>query len=89
MTFEGIAALLSQGLLVIVYVVGPPLAAAMAVGVVIAILQAATQIQETSLTFVPKMIAIGVTLVFTGKWGMIHLIEFFRRVMDQFQTLGR
>jgi flagellar biosynthesis protein FliQ len=89
MTFEGIASLLSQGLLVIVYVVGPPLAAAMAVGVIIAILQAATQIQETSLTFVPKMVAIAVTLVFTGKWGMNHMIDFFRRVMEQFQVLGR
>jgi flagellar biosynthesis protein FliQ len=89
MTFEGIASLLSQGLLVIVYMVGPPLAVAMATGVVIAILQAATQIQETSLTFVPKMIAIGVTLAFTGKWSMNHVIEFFRRVMEQFQVLGR
>jgi len=89
MTFEGIASILSQALIVIVYVVGPPLAAAMAVGVVIAILQAATQIQETSLTFVPKMVAIVVTMAFTGKWSMNHLLEFFRKVMDQFQVLGR
>lgn len=45
---------------------GPLLVISMLVGIVIAILQAATQIHEQTITFVPKLLVIGMILVFTG-----------------------
>lgn len=50
--------LMQRALLTVMIVAGPMVAAAMAVGVIIALLQALTQVQEMTLTFVPKIIAI-------------------------------
>ncbi len=81
MTIEGVIQLGMQAILTIFFVVGPPLAVAMAVGLFIAIFQATTQIQETSLTFVPKMTAIALTLIYTGRWSINHMISFVQEVM--------
>jgi flagellar biosynthetic protein FliQ len=89
MTVEIVLELSLKALLTILYVVGPPLAAAMAVGLIISVLQAATQIQETSLTFVPKIAAMGVTLLLSGRWGIGHLTVFLREVMDRMATMGQ
>ncbi len=59
---------------------GPLLIISMAVGIVIAILQAATQIHEQTLTFVPKLVTIGVVLILTGQNMLVSLQEFFREI---------
>lgn len=89
MTIETVLQISSQALMTILFVIGPPLAAAMAVGLLVAVLQAATQIQETSLTFVPKMAAAGVALLFTARWSINHLMSFMDAMMDHFEVLGR
>ncbi len=58
----------------IVYLAGPVLLAAMAVGIVISILQAITQINEQTLTFIPKMIAVILTLVVMAPW-MLRILQ--------------
>lgn len=55
---------------------GPILIISMVVGILISILQAATQIHEQTLTFVPKLIVIGIILVITGN-GMLKLMQEF------------
>ncbi|MEA3402294.1 MAG: flagellar biosynthesis protein FliQ [Armatimonadota bacterium] len=55
---------------------GPVLGVALVVGVAIAILQAVTQIQEMTLTFVPKVIAIGLTILACGSWMLRSLASF-------------
>ena len=55
---------------------GPILAVALVVGVVISILQAVTQIQEMTLTFVPKILAIGLTMLVAGSWMLRSLVSF-------------
>ena len=50
---------------------GPPLGVALAVGLVVSLLQAVTQINEETLAFVPKVLAIGVALVLSGPF-MLH-----------------
>ena len=55
---------------------GPMLLLSMAVGVLISVLQAATQIHEQTLTFVPKLIVIGVVCLITGSWMLTSLQEF-------------
>lgn len=55
---------------------GPILFVALVVGVAIGILQAVTQVQEMTLTFVPKIIAIGLTILVCGSWMLRALISF-------------
>ena len=63
---------------------GPVLAVALVVGVAVSILQAVTQIQEMTLTFVPKVLAIGLTILVAGPWMLRSLVSFaeelFRRL---------
>ena len=89
MTIETIIQLSGHAMLTVLFVIGPPLAAAMAVGLFVAIMQAATQIQETSLTFVPKLTAAGITLIFTSRWSINHLIAFMNQVMSQFEGVAK
>ncbi|MDD5309456.1 MAG: flagellar biosynthetic protein FliQ [Deltaproteobacteria bacterium] len=89
MTIETVIEIVLQSLLVTIFVVGPSILAAMAVGMIVAILQAATQIQETSLTFVPKLLAVGVTLIVTGRWSINHLVGFFHDVLNRFPTVSQ
>ena len=59
---------------------GPVLLASMAIGIIISILQAATQIHEQTLTFVPKLLVIGIMLLLTGQNIMVALQEFARDI---------
>jgi len=65
-----------QAILTAFYVAGPILLVSMVVGIVISILQATTQINEQTLTFVPKLIAIALSLLVFGQWMLTKVIEF-------------
>lgn len=54
----------------------PLLVAVMLVGLVVSVIQVATQVQEMSLTFVPKLVACGGMLVFAGPWMLTKLTQF-------------
>ena len=60
----------------------PPLLASLVVGLVISLLQALTQVQEQTLTFVPKIIATILVLIITAGWMLDTLREFAARVFD-------
>jgi len=60
---------------------GPLLGAILLVGVVIGIIQAATSIQEMTLSFVPKLIFIVVILVLIGNWQITVFTDYFERVL--------
>lgn len=55
-------------------VAGPILMAALLVGVVVSLLQTITQIQEMTLTFVPKLVASGLIILFSGRWMIRTLV---------------
>ena len=78
--------LLRQGVLEVLVIASPLLLAALLVGLVVAILQATTSIQEQTLTFVPKVLAILLMLAFLGGWMFSTLGEYtaelFRRIPD-------
>ncbi|BCS80477.1 flagellar biosynthesis protein FliQ [Anaerocellum diazotrophicum] len=67
-----------QAILTAFYVAGPILLVSMVVGIIISILQATTQINEQTLTFVPKLIAIALSLLIFGQWMLAKVIEFTR-----------
>lgn len=68
--------MLQTAVVVTAKVSAPILLLSMAVGVIIAIFQAATSIQEQTLTFVPKLIIIALVLVMSGSWILSTLVDF-------------
>jgi len=70
--------MLNQMLWQTALIAGPILAAILIVGILISIMQVATQIQEMTLTFVPKLIVSGLLLVFLGPWMLSQLVQFAR-----------
>lgn len=76
-----------QALYLALILTGPPVLVAMLVGLVISLIQATTQIQEQTLTFVPKLVAITVTIAVTGPWIMGQLIQFSVQLFERFPEL--
>ena len=60
--------LLQLAITTILYITGPMLTVGLLVGVVISVVQAATQVQEVTLVFIPKMLAVGFTMWMLGPW---------------------
>jgi flagellar biosynthetic protein FliQ len=68
---------------------GPLLLTALAVGLVISIFQAATQINEATLSFIPKLFAVFMVLLFAGSWMLSVIIGFMRRMLESIpQIIG-
>lgn len=82
MTEGEINDLLYQVFILAIQVAGPILIISMIVGIVISILQAATQIHEQTLTFVPKLIVIGILLVVMGNGMLQTLQDFFLQIFS-------
>lgn len=74
--------LMYQVFILAVQIGAPVLIISMAIGVIISILQAATQIHEQTLTFVPKLIVIGCILVITGGTMMQRLQDFTVQIFE-------
>ena len=70
-----------QGLYMMILVASPVLLTALIVGVLVSVFQAATQINEATLSFVPKVIAAGVVLALTGPWMVTTLVEYIQRTL--------
>ena len=68
MTTSEVMEVLKQAMLVAFQMAGPLLLVSIVVGLIVAIFQAATQIHEQTLTFVPKLIVIAIVLLVTGSW---------------------
>ena len=86
MSVGEVVTILRQGVLQVLIMASPLLLSALVVGLVIAILQATTSIQEQTLTFVPKMFVILGMLAFLGGWMLSSLGEYtinlFRMIPD-------
>lgn len=70
-----------QGLYMLMLVAAPILIVVLLVGVVISVIQAATQINEATLSFVPKVIAAVLTLAVAGPWMMTTLVEYIQQTL--------
>ena len=75
--------ILRQGIWVAIEIGGPMLIVSMAVGILVAIFQAATQIHEQTLSFVPKLILISVFLLVGGNWMLTLLQEYMELIFTQ------
>lgn len=80
-------ALIRDGLLTTALIALPMLAVSALVGTAVAVVQAATQVQEQTLTLLPKIIAVGITVAIFGSFGMHALAGLFDRAMDAIPAL--
>jgi flagellar biosynthetic protein FliQ len=83
-----IGVLLRDGMLVMLKLGGPPLLVALVVGLVVALLQAITQINEATLAFVPKVIALGAALVLLGPFMLATLSAYTHILFDRLIAIG-
>ena len=82
MTNGEVADLMYEVFILIIQLAGPMLVISMLVGILISIIQAATQIHEQTITFVPKLLVIGLILVFGGGRMMEALSNFTIRIFE-------
>jgi flagellar biosynthetic protein FliQ len=76
-----------QTMIVAAKVAAPILLTALLVGFMISLFQAATQIQEQTLSFVPKMIAVAIALLVTGNWVLSELVTFTHHLFESLPRL--
>jgi flagellar biosynthetic protein FliQ len=87
MTPDTVIAIVRQALEVAMLAAGPMLLASLLTGLLISIFQAATQINEMTLTFIPKILVMFVVLVVTGPWTLQLLVDFIVRLIGSIPTL--
>ncbi len=78
-----------EALWLIIICAAPLLLVSLVVGLVISIFQTVTSIQEQTLTFVPKIISIFITLILCGGWIMDNIVSFMTRLFENFATYVR
>ena len=78
-----------NALIVVLQIAGPLLAASLAVGMVVSVFQAVTQINEQTLSFVPKILVTAGTLVVLGPWMGQTLVNYTVNVFNSVATLAR
>ena len=87
MTPETVLAVGQQALVVTAMLASPLLLSALAVGLMIGMLQAATQINEMTLSFIPKLIVLAISLAVAGPWMLEIIVSFTRRLIESIPSL--
>jgi len=81
MTPETVITIGRQGLELMLIIAAPLLLVALGVGLVVSFFQAITQLNEQTLSFLPKLIAIAVTLTIAGPWMIATLVDYLQRTL--------
>lgn len=84
---NSIIQIVAEALLTAAKIAGPVLVATLAIGLLLSIVQSATQIQEQTLTFLPKLLVAAVVLVVTGAWALRILESFTRDLFTMVPSL--
>ena len=79
--------LTQQALWFVLLLSAPPIVVAAVVGLLIAFIQAATQLHESTLSFVPKIVAGVVVLLVAGPWMITTLVEYLRRMLQAIPSM--
>ncbi|CAM5185780.1 Flagellar biosynthetic protein FliQ OS=Ureibacillus acetophenoni OX=614649 GN=fliQ PE=3 SV=1 [Ureibacillus acetophenoni] len=82
MTEEMVIAIAEQAIWIVLIVSGPLLAIALIVGLIVSIFQATTSIQEQTLAFVPKIVAVLVGIIFFGPWMISQLTSYVHDILN-------
>ena len=89
MTIETVKDICSQAIYVIIVTSAPLLLVSLVVGLIISIFQTVTSIQEQTLTFVPKLLAIFATMMLLGHWMLNNMVSFMHLLWDDFSVYIR
>ena len=89
MTIDEVTAIASSALYLVVKVSAPVLLVSLVVGLLISIFQTVTSIQEQTLTFVPKIIAVFLSLILLGNWMLTELSGFMAELWSDFSRYVR
>ena len=81
MSQEFVINVAEKGIYTVLIIAGPLLLLALAVGLIISIFQATTQIQEQTLAFVPKIVAVLLGLIFFGPWMLTRMISYAGEIL--------
>ncbi len=87
MTPDTISLIAQETVLVAIKLIAPILLSSLVVGLIISMFQAATSINEQTLTFIPKLATIIIVLIILGPWMLQVIIDFFQDLMLQIPTL--
>lgn len=82
MEIDVVLRILREAMLLMLVLSAPPVLAAMVVGLGVSLFQAATQIQEQTLTFVPKLVAVFLVLAVTSLWMIQQLVAFGSSILE-------
>lgn len=86
MTVDEVVAIANQALFTIIEVSAPVLLISMAVGLIVSIFQTVTSIQEQTLTFVPKVLAIFLVIMLAGHWMMTEMVNLMTNLWADFSA---
>ncbi|MCC8393194.1 flagellar biosynthesis protein FliQ [Paraburkholderia sp. MMS20-SJTR3] len=87
MTPEAVMTLAHEAMYVGLILAAPLLLVALVVGLVVSLFQAATQINESTLSFIPKLLAIAATMVIAGPWMLTTMLDYLRHTFSAIPTL--
>lgn len=87
MNSDTVVAIVRQALELAMLAAGPLLLASLVMGLLVSVFQAATQINEMTLSFIPKLLVMFVVLVLIGPWTMQLLVDYVVRLISSIPTL--
>jgi flagellar biosynthesis protein FliQ len=89
MTPEKVMDIGRQAIEVTLLLSGPMLLAALVIGLIVSIFQAATQINEQTLSFIPKLVGMFIVLILAGPWMLQTIVDYIRRLFESIpQMIG-
>lgn len=88
MTPESVMGLGRHAMEITLMVAGPMLLTVLGIGLVVSIFQAATQINEATLSFIPKLVGIFTVLVIAGPWMLMTLVDYMRLVFTSIPSMA-
>jgi flagellar biosynthetic protein FliQ len=89
MTPESVMTLAHEAMVVAFLLAAPLLLVALVVGLIVSLFQAATSINESTLSFIPKLAAIAVTLVIAGPWMLTTMLDYMHRMFTSIPSLAQ
>lgn len=89
MTVDGAVELFTRAFIAAMKFAGPMLLVALTVGVVVGVLQAATQVNESSVSFGAKLLAVGITFAVLGSWTLRQFVDYTSRTLSSISDIAR
>ncbi len=88
MTPEGVMDIGRNAMEITLLVAGPMLLVVLIIGLLVSIFQAATQINEATLSFIPKLVGVFATLVIAGPWMLTTMVDYMRLVLTSIPSMA-